>query len=59
MPNQPKTPSRTIRIPDVDWADLEQLAASRGTERGELIRSVMAWWMRRPGARMPPRPPAR
>ena len=58
MPNQPKTPNRIIRVPDTDWAELGEAAAAMGTDRSAVLRQLAAWWMRKPGAKMPPRPPA-
>jgi hypothetical protein len=50
------TTNRVIRVPDGDWADLGERAGERN--RAQLIRDFIAWYLRRPGARLPERPPA-
>lgn len=57
MPNAPKTPPRQIRIGD-EWYDFDAAAKSKGTERAAVIRDFIAWYLRRPGAKLPERPPA-
>ena len=56
MPNAPKTPARQMRISDEDWSDFESAAASRETDRATLVREFIAWYLRRPGAKLPKRP---
>ncbi|MFJ6215053.1 hypothetical protein ACIQGZ_17210 [Streptomyces sp. NPDC092296] len=58
MPNAPKTPPRQIRIGD-EWYDFDTAAKTMGTERATLIREFIAWYLRRPGAKLPQRPDAR
>jgi hypothetical protein len=48
-------PIQHVRAPDDDWADLD--AASDG-RRPEVIRELIRWYLRRPGSRLPARPPA-
>ena len=58
MPNQPKTPIRTVRIEDDLW---EELGAVAEPDRSTIIRDLLLWYVRRPGVKMPRRPgePAR
>jgi len=55
-----KTPTRPIRIPDDLW-DAAGRAAKRSeppTDRSALIRDLLAWYARVPGAGAIKRPPA-
>lgn len=45
MPNQPKTPQHTIRVPDDVWERWAALAAPQSVS--EVIREQMALWERR------------
>jgi hypothetical protein len=54
-PNQPKTPPRQIRIGDT-WYDFDAAAKAMGTERAAVIRELIDWYIREPGAKLPPRP---
>lgn len=45
MPNQPKTPLRSMRIPDDVWA----AAQKRAAERGETVTAVIVRALRRYG----------
>ena len=56
MPNAPKTPARQMRISDEDWTDFETAATSQGTDRASEVRAFIAWYLRRPGAKLPKRP---
>ncbi|MET9429788.1 hypothetical protein [Streptomyces sp. NPDC003036] len=56
MANQPKTQHRSVRIDDADWADLKSRAP--GGDRSAAIKELLAWYLRRPGAELPERPPA-
>lgn len=44
-PNQPKTPHRTIRIPDELWKAAQQKAADEGTDVSAVIRELLAEWV--------------
>ncbi len=44
------------RIPEADWLEMHELA---GPQRAEIIRQFIAWYLRRPGAKQPDRPPVR
>jgi hypothetical protein len=52
------TPMKPVRMPDELWADAGQTAQRAGTDRSEVIRSFLEWYVRRPGAKMPKRPAA-
>ncbi|WP_159043132.1 MULTISPECIES: hypothetical protein [unclassified Streptomyces] len=56
MANQPKTQHRSVRIGDAEWADLKSRAP--GGDRAAVIKELVAWYLRRPGAELPERPPA-
>ncbi|RLU81086.1 hypothetical protein CTZ27_33120 [Streptomyces griseocarneus] len=56
MPNAPKTPARQMRIGE-EWLAFDDAAKSQGTERAAVVRSFIAWYLRRPGAKLPERPP--
>lgn len=51
------TTNRVVRIGDEDWDDLGERAGGRN--RAEVIRALIAWYLRRPGAQLPARPPAK
>lgn len=51
------TNPKQIRIPDDDWSDLEQVAGRR--QRAAIVVQLIRWYLRRPGAKLPVRPPKR
>lgn len=55
MPNVPKTPARQIRIGEA-WYDFDAAAKAMGTERAAVIRDLIDWYIREPGAKLPERP---
>ncbi|WP_405506433.1 hypothetical protein OG323_06365 [Streptomyces cyaneofuscatus] len=55
MPDKPKTKHRSVRIPDDDWKDLADRAPQN--DRSAAIKELVAWYLRRPGAKLPARPP--
>lgn len=59
VPNQPRTPHRTIRVDDELWTGLGDAASTAGADRSALIKQFIAWYLRRPGVKLPERPPAR
>lgn len=59
MPDAPKTPHRSIRVPDGTWIPVMDRAKDEGTSAGELCRQFLDWWLRKPGAKLPTRPDAR
>jgi len=50
------TTNRVVRIADEDWDDLGERAGLRN--RAAVLRALIAWYLRRPGAELPERPPA-
>lgn len=50
-------PLHAFRLPEEIWERFGQAAAAMGTERGTAIREFIAWYVREPGAELPPRPP--
>jgi hypothetical protein len=58
MPDRPKNKHRMIRFSDDDWTDLGALAEAAGKDRSVVLRQLAQWWMRRPGVKLPERPPA-
>lgn len=56
MPDQPKTQHRSVRISDDDWRDLLAAAKTQDNDRGGVIKDLVAWYLRRPGAKAPARP---
>lgn len=59
MPNHPGTQHRSVRIGDEDWRDLEATTKELGSDRGTVIKQFIRWYLRRPGAKLPERPPRR
>lgn len=59
VPNQPRTQHRSVRVSDEDWDDAEAATASMGTDRAKVINQFLHWYLRRPGAKLPDRPPER
>lgn len=58
MPDQPKTQHRSVRVPDDTWLAAIARAKAEGTSVGQIVRDFLDWWLRKPGAKMPKRPPA-
>lgn len=56
MPNAPKTPTRPIRIPDLEWTDFGEAAKRQNADRSAVVREFIDWYLRRPGAKLPKRP---
>jgi hypothetical protein len=50
-----KTTRRQIGIDQPQWDRFERLAGDRG--RSEVIRKLVDWYLREPGAKLPERPP--
>jgi hypothetical protein len=59
VPNQPGTQHRSVRISDGDWDDAEQATASMNTDRAKVINQFLRWYLRRPGVKLPERPPVK
>jgi hypothetical protein len=49
------TTNRVVRFSDEDWTDLGIRAGLRN--RAAVLRALVAWYLRRPGAELPERPP--
>ncbi|PBC71550.1 hypothetical protein BX265_6160 [Streptomyces sp. TLI_235] len=47
-----------MRIPDDEWLPFADAAQESGTSRAEAVREFIRWYLRRPGAKLPPRPDA-
>ena len=50
-----KTTRRQIGIDQPQWDRFEALVGDRG--RSEVIRKLVDWYLREPGAKLPERPP--
>ena len=50
MPDKPKTQHRSVRISDDDWADLLAAAETQGSDRGTVIKELVAWYLHRADA---------
>ena len=46
MPNQPKTPARSIRVEDALWLRAQERAAERGESVSEAIRRFLERYTR-------------
>jgi len=46
MPNQPKTPQRTIRIPDDPWLPAKEKAIREGTTVSEVVREKLVEYVK-------------
>jgi hypothetical protein len=57
MPNQPKTPVSRFRIDAELWQAFGN-AVPDDTDRSDVLRRYVSWYLRRPGASLPERPPA-
>lgn len=55
-PNAPKTPVRPIRVDHDLWNAFGQATTANGTDRSAALRAFMAWYARRPSAKLPSRP---
>lgn len=51
------TTPKQIRIPDGDWSELERVTGKR--QRAAVVVQLIRWYLRRPGAKLPIRPPKR
>ena len=49
-----ETPIQHTRIDQDDWEDLRAVVGSR--RRGQIVRDLIRWYLRRPGATLPERP---
>ena len=51
------TQHRSIRVADRDWDDAHDATGRMGTDRAKVINQFLRWYLRRPGAKLPERPP--
>ena len=59
MANQHKHPVRGLRgIDDQLWRDFEAAVQQAGSDRSAELRQFMEWYVGRPSAKQPIRPPA-
>jgi len=57
MANQHKEKLRGVRgVDDKLWSDFEAAAARQETDRSDLLRRYMEYFVGRPGAQLPERP---
>ncbi|MET7956366.1 hypothetical protein ABZT07_20660 [Streptomyces sp. NPDC005317] len=56
--NTPHTPPRQMRIPDGEWLPFDAAAKAQGQTRAGVVRELIRWYLRRPGAKLPVRPEA-
>ena len=54
-PRTGEMPIQHVRAADEDWADLDTASDGR---RPDVVRELIRWYLRRPGARLPDRPVA-
>ena len=47
------TPIQHVRVADDDWGDLKAVA---GRGLPDIVRQLIRWYLRRPGAKLPERP---
>ena len=50
------TPIRSIRIAAATWNVAKEKAREQGKSMSELVRELLDWWLRTPGAKLPKRP---
>lgn len=55
VPNQPKTPQRTVRIPDDEWEDAKEAAAAAGETVTDVIRRALVDYVKRSRVSRAPR----
>jgi hypothetical protein len=58
MPNAPKTPGRNIRVDADLWERFGEFTQVAETDRSDVLRDFIRWYVREPGAKLPPRPSA-
>ena len=46
VPNQPKTPQRSVRVPDEVWARAKEKAEAQGITVSEVVREKLEEWLR-------------
>lgn len=53
-----KTPPRSTQIDDQPWTKFGDDAEAIGMTRSGVMRDLVLWWIRWPGAKLPKRPDA-
>lgn len=53
------TPHAGIRIDPALWEHFRELAEAAGTDRSTVVRELIRWYVREPGAKLPDRPARR
>lgn len=48
MPNQPKFPARTVRVPDELWQAARAKADERGDNVSQVVREALRRYVKRP-----------
>lgn len=51
VPNQPKTPTRAIRVPDELWRAAKDIARDRGETLSDVLRDALVEYVKRYGKR--------
>lgn len=46
-PNQPRTPVRTLRVPDELWSNAQKVAKDRGESLSDVMRDALEAYVRR------------
>jgi hypothetical protein len=47
VPNQPKTPQRTVRVPDKVWHDAKTTAETQGETLSDVIRRALEQYIKK------------
>lgn len=55
VPNQPRTPSRSMRAADPEWEGLDVTSKHQGIDRTKWLKWAMDWNFHKPGTDTPPR----
>ena len=50
------TPMRAFRLAEALWIRFGEAARTAGTDRGTVLRQMIKWYLREPGAQLPKRP---
>lgn len=51
-----KTPPRSTQIDDAPWEKFSADVEAAGLSRAGVMRDLVLWWIRWPGAKLPKRP---
>lgn len=47
MPNQPRTPNRSVRVPDELWHAAQWIARDKGITMTDVVNELLKQWVRR------------